>query len=40
MFLTWNRLKYKSSIYNIAFSSEKCALSESREKYAQMKHRL
>ncbi len=40
MFLTWNRLKCKSSIQNIAFSSEKCVLSESGEKDAQIKHCL
>ncbi len=40
LFLTLNfcfRLKYKSSIHNIAFSSEKV---ESGEKYAQIKHCL
>ncbi len=29
-----------SSIHNIAFSSEKVIVSESGEKYAQVKHRL
>ncbi len=33
-------LKYKSSIQNIAFYSEKALSSESGEKYAQMKHCL
>ncbi len=33
-------LKYKSSIHNINFSSEKVIVSESGEKYAQIKHRL
>ncbi len=32
--------KSKSSIHNIAFSSEKLILSESGEKYAQIKHSL
>ncbi len=39
-FLTSNccfLLKYKSSIHNIALSSEKFILSESEEKYAQIK---
>ncbi len=39
MYLTSNRffqLKYKSSIHNVAFSSEKCVLSESGETSAQM----
>ncbi len=43
IFLTANRpfrLKYESSIHNIAFSSEKVVLSESGEKYAQIKHHL
>ncbi len=30
-------LKYKSSIHNIAFSSEQAILSESEEKHAQIK---
>ncbi len=34
------QLKHESSVYNIAFSSEKLILSESGEKYAQIKHRL
>ncbi len=34
------RLKYKSSIHNIASSSEEVILSESGEKYAQIKHHL
>ncbi len=33
-------LKYKSSIHNINFSSEKVIVSESGEKYAQIKHHL
>ncbi len=33
-------LKYQSSSHNIAFSSEKVILSESGEKYAQIKHHL
>ncbi len=34
-------LKYKSSVYNIVFLSEqKVALSESGNKYAQIKHSL
>jgi len=32
--------KYESSIHNIAFSSEKVPLSESGEKYSQIKHCL
>ncbi len=43
LFLTSNCcfwLKYESSIHNIAFSSEKVVLSESGEKYAQIKHHL
>ncbi len=43
MFITSNlrfQLKYESSLYNTAFSSEKVNLSESVEKYAQIKHRL
>ncbi len=34
------QLKYKSSIHNIAFSSENVTFSESGEKYAQIKHHL
>ncbi len=34
------RLKYKSSIHNIAFSGEKVIYSELRERYAQIKHCL
>ncbi len=43
MFITSNhyfRLKYESSIHNIAFSSEKLIWSESGEKSAQIKHHL
>ncbi len=43
VFLTSNccfMLKYKSSIHNIAFCSEKALSSESGERYAQMKHCL
>ncbi len=32
--------KYKSSIYNMAFTSETVILSESGEKYVQIKHHL
>ncbi len=34
------KLKYESSIQNIAFSSEKVVLSESGEEYGQIKHCL
>ncbi len=43
MFLTLNdcfRLKYDSSIHNIAFSTEKAVSSETGEKYAQTQHHL
>ncbi len=33
------QLKYESSIHNIAFFSENAISSESREKYAQIKHK-
>ncbi len=38
MFLTSNLyLKYEPSIHNITYSNEEVVLSESREKYAQIK---
>ncbi len=39
-FFTFFWLKYESSIHNIAFSIEKPVLSESGEKYAQIKQHL